>query len=359
MRRLRRKQTIWTTFTILLSSLGNGFAFYWVVQKAIDGQVGVGSLLMFVQSLGYIQFSLSQIVLTTTAFYDSMIYMHRFFKFVDAKPKMSLSIPGKAVPKALKQGIVFSKVSFSYPDGRTALKDISFALRPGETVALVGENGSGKSTLIKLLARLYDPTEGEILIDDKPLTSFNLDEWRQNIAIIFQDFGRYSLTFGENIVLGEVKIPQDLSRLKHAQEKADIRDLVNQFSEGHETLLGKQFGGTELSGGQWQKLALARAWAREDKAQLLILDEPTAALDPKSESEVYKRFAELSRDKITLLITHRLASVKMADRILVLKNGKLIESGNHENLRTKNGEYAKLWNLQAKHYLESVKNEIT
>lgn len=358
MRRLRRKQTLWSTYTILLSSLGNGFAFYWVVQQAVNGQVGAGSLLMFVQSLAYIQFSLSQIVLTTTAFYDSMTYMHRFFKFMDAKPIMKVCLPGKVVPNPLQKGITFDRVHFSYPDGRTALEDISFTLRPGETVALVGENGAGKSTLVKLLARLYDPTAGSILVDGEPLTNFDLKQWRQNIAIIFQDFGRYSFTLGENITLEELNLPKDLPRLEYAQAKANISELVKKLPQGHETPLGKQFSGTELSGGQWQKIALARAFVREDKAQLLILDEPTAALDPKSESEIYNRFAELSQDKTTILITHRLASVKMADRIFVLKDGRLVESGNHTTLKAKNGEYAKLWTLQAKHYQESSKSEI-
>ncbi len=255
----------------------------------------------------------------------------------------------------MQKGITFAGVNFSYPDGRTALEDISFTLRPGETVALVGENGAGKSTIVKLLARLYDPTAGEILVDGESLKNFNLDQWRQNIGVIFQDFGHYSFTLGENITLEELEIPKDLPRLERALAKADISELVKELPEGYQTYLGKQFGGTELSGGQWQKLALARAFAREDNAQLLILDEPTAALDPKSESQIFNRFAELSQNKTTLLITHRLASVKMADRIFVLKNGKLIESGDHETLRAKNGEYAKLWELQAKHYWEPSK----
>jgi ATP-binding cassette, subfamily B, bacterial len=358
MRRLRRKQTLWSTYTILLNSLGNGFAFYWIVQKAVSGQVGAGSLLLFVQSLAYIQLNLSGIIVSVRSVYDSMTYMHRFFKFIDAKPIIKVCFPGKAVPNPLKKGITFEQVQFSYPDGRTALEDISFTLRPGETVALVGENGAGKSTLVKLLARLYDPTGGKILVDGELLTDFNLKQWRQNIAIIFQDFGRYSFTLGENITLEELNLPEDLSRLEYAQVKANISELVKKLPQGHETPLGKQFSGTELSGGQWQKLALARAFVREDKAQLLILDEPTAALDPKSESEIYNRFTELSQDKMTILITHRLASVKMANRIFVLKDGRIVESGNHATLKDKKGEYAKLWKLQAKHYQESSRNEI-
>lgn len=230
------------------------------------------------------------------------------------------------------------------------MTDVSFVLHPGETVALVGENGAGKTTLVKLLTRLYDPTAGSILVDGVDLRELNLDTWRRQIAVVFQDFGRYSLTLAENVALGDIEALDDNSqRTLTAFKKAGLTELLEKFPQKEDTPLGKQFGGTELSGGEWQKLALARAFFRE-KAQLLILDEPTAALDPRSEYEVYRRFVELAQGKTTLLITHRLASVRMADRILVLKAGRLIEQGTHQELLQSGGEYATLWNMQVQQY---------
>ncbi|MCG8367971.1 MAG: ATP-binding cassette domain-containing protein [Pseudanabaenales cyanobacterium] len=213
----------------------------------------------------------------------------------------------------------------------------------------MGENGAGKTTLVKLLTRLYDPSQGSILVDGVNLKNLNLDQWRQHIAVIFQDFGRYALTLKENISLGNLESLYQPALLQCAIQKAGIVEFVKKLPEEKQTLLSKQFGGTDLSGGEWQKVALARAFIRED-AQLLILDEPTAALDPRSEHEVYQRFAELAHGKTTLLITHRLASVQMADRILVLKRGQLVEEGTHKQLLQREGEYTALWNMQAKHY---------
>jgi len=263
---------------------------------------------------------------------------------------MSICLPGKPVPTPIKSGIIFENVTFSYPDGRMALAGVSFTVHSGETVALVGENGAGKTTLVKLLTRFYDPTQGNIWVDGKNLKMLDLQAWRQQITVVFQDFCRYSLTIGENIALGDIEALDDLSQLKRAGQKAGIADKIERLPEGYQTPLGKQFGGTELSGGEWQKLALARAFIRQEDSQILVLDEPTAALDPRSEYEVYCRFSELVRGKTTILVTHRLASVRMADRILVLKAGKLIEEGTHEELFQQGGEYATLWSMQAEQY---------
>lgn len=349
MRHLRGKQAFWAARLSLISALGNGFAFYWVVQQAFKGQISPGSVLLFVQSLAYLQQNLEQCIAVSLTTFETLLYMQQFFGFVDTQPIMSVCIPGKPVAVPMQTGITFNKVYFSYPDNRSAVLDVSFTLKPGETVALVGENGAGKTTLVKLLTRLYDPTEGAILVDGVDLRELNLDGWRQNIAAVFQDFSRYALTLGENIALGDIAAFGDSERLRNSIQKAGITELVEKFPQREFTPLGKQFGGTELSGGEWQKLALARAFMRE-KAQLLILDEPTAALDPRSECEVYRRFVELAQGKTTLLITHRLASVPMADRILVMKNGRLIEEGTHEVLLRGRGEYAMLWNMQAEQY---------
>ncbi|MBD2629078.1 ABC transporter ATP-binding protein [Trichormus variabilis] len=349
MRHLRGKQAFWSSSLAILSTLGNGFSFYWVVQKAFKGAFGPGSVLLFVQSLTYFQNNLERFVTHWLDLFENVIYMQQFFNFLDSPTPMPLSIPGEKIPTPIRSGITFENVDFHYPDGRLALKDISFTLYPGQTVAIVGENGAGKTTLVKLLTRLYDPTTGRIIVDGIDLRDLNLEQWRQQIAGVFQDFGHYALTLGENIALGNLAALEQREILRYAVEKADIVKLVADFPSGEDTQLGKQFGGTELSGGQWQKLALARAFVRKE-AQLLLLDEPTAALDPRSEYDLYFRFIELAEGKTTILITHRLASVRMADRILVLKDGHLIEDGTHQELLQRGGEYTALWNMQAEQY---------
>lgn len=349
MRHLRGKQAFWAARLSMLSALGNGFAFYWVVQQAFKGDITPGNVLLFVQSLAYLQQSLEQCLSVFLELFETLLYMQQFFGFLDSEPIMPVCIPGQLIPVPLTSGITFNQVSFCYPDGRSAIIDVSFTLEPGEIVALVGENGAGKTTLVKLLTRLYDPTNGSILVDGIDVRELNLDEWRKNIAAVFQDFNRYALTVEENIALGDINAIDNSQGFQRALQKAGIEELIEKFPQGKLTPLGKQFGGTELSGGEWQKLAIARAFMREN-AQLLILDEPTAALDPRSEYEVYRRFVELAQGKTTLLITHRLASVRMADRILVLKGGRLIEQGTHEELLNLRGEYTSLWNMQAEQY---------
>lgn len=349
MRHLRGKQAFWAARLSTMSAVGNGVAFYWVVQQAFRGDITPGSVLLFVQSLTYLQQNLELCLSVFLELFETLLYMKQFFGFLDSQPTMPVCIPGQSIPVPLQSCITFNNVSFCYPDRRSAIVDVSFTLQPGETVALVGENGAGKTTLVKLLTRLYDPTEGSILVDGIDLREFNLDGWRENIAAVFQDFNRYALTIEENIALGDITAIDDSKRFQRAIYKAGIEELIEKFPERGLTPLGKQFGGTELSGGEWQKLAIARAFMREN-AQLLILDEPTAALDPRSEYEVYRRFVELAQGKTTLLITHRLASVRMADRILVLKGGRLIEQGTHEELLRFKGEYAALWNMQVEQY---------
>ncbi|MBE9205611.1 ABC transporter ATP-binding protein [Nostoc sp. LEGE 06077] len=349
MRHLRGKQAFWSSTLAILSTLGNGFAFYWVVQKAFRGDFSPGSVLLFVQSLTYFQNNLERFVANWVDLLENVLYMQQFFNFLDSPILMPLSIPGEKVPTPIRSGITFEKVEFYYPDNRLALQDISFTIYPGQTVAIVGENGAGKTTLVKLLTRLYDPTQGCILVDRIDLRNLNLWQWRQQIAGVFQDFGHYALTLGENIALGNLTALEHPDMLRYAVEKADITQLVDNFPTREDTPLGKQFGGTELSGGQWQKLALARAFVRQS-AQLLLLDEPTAALDPRSEYDLYRHFIELAEGKTTILITHRLASVRMADRILVLKAGHLIEDGTHQELLQSGGEYTTLWNMQSQHY---------
>jgi ATP-binding cassette subfamily B protein len=351
MRGVRKKQALWSSGLSLLSVTGNAIAFFWVIQQSFQGTVGVGSVLVLVQSLSYIQQNLPAVIETFTSINKILLYMERFFNFLESPPTMVLASPGKPIPKPIRSGIVFDQVYFYYPDGRVALSDISFQINSGETVALVGENGAGKTTLVKLLTRLYDPSSGRICIDGENLKALDLEAWRKQIAVVFQDFGCYAFTVGENVALGSYQnLEENQERLKYAIEQVGLTELVQQLPEKHHSLLGKQFGGTELSGGQWQKLALSRAFFRQKEAQILILDEPTAALDPRSEYDIYHQFASLSQNKTTLLITHRLASVRMADRILALKGGKLVEEGTHEQLLQREGEYAALWRMQANQY---------
>lgn len=350
MRILRAKKALVRSTLAILSASANAIAFYWVVSQALRGQLSPGNILLFIQSLAYIQENLIQLINSVFTMQETLIFMERLYKFLDSQPTLPIAVPSKSVPLPIKSGITFDNVSFSYPDGRLALEKISFTLKPGKTVALVGENGSGKTTLIKLLARFYDPTKGKILIDNTELKYLKLEEWRQQIAVVFQDFSRYFLTIGENIALGNLELLNDLEELKIAAQKAGISDKVALLENKYQTLLGKQFDGTELSGGEWQKIAIARAFIRQKQSQILVLDEPTAALDPRSEYEIYHNFSELLNGKTAILVTHRLASVLMADSIIVLKNGKLIEQGTHEELLQQEGEYATLWNMQAKQY---------
>ena len=350
MRKIRGKQAWNLSIWEIWSAIGNALAFYQVVIKAVNNQITAGNILLFIQALNNIQTSLQVLFGEFFSLQEVLIFMERLFEFLDSKPTMELTFSDRNVPIPITSGIVFDNVSFTYPDGRVALDRVSFTLKPGKTVALVGENGAGKTTIIKLLARLYDPSAGKILIDGIDLKKFDLNQWRQQIGVVFQDFCRYSLTVGENIALGDLTALEKLEKLKLAASEAGIADKIDRLENQYQTLLGKQFDGTELSGGEWQKIAIARAFIREKRSQLLVLDEPTAALDPRSEYEIYNRFSELVQGKTAILVTHRLASVSMCDLIMVLKAGKLIELGTHRELLQKQGEYAYLWQIQAQAY---------
>jgi ATP-binding cassette, subfamily B, bacterial len=245
---------------------------------------------------------------------------------------------------------VFEDVGFIYPGAeRWAVRNLSFVLQAGEVVALVGENGAGKTTLVKLLTRLYDPDEGRILLDGHDLREYDLDSLRGNMGVIFQDFVRYNFSASDNIAVGRIEARGDLTRIKRAAMRSQADDVIAKLPGGYDQMIGKRFkNGVELSGGEWQKVAIARAYMRE--ADVLILDEPTAALDARSEFEVFQRFKELSKGKTAILISHRFSSVRMADRILVLANGKVEAAGTHEELVSQPGRYSELFELQAAGY---------
>jgi len=278
--------------------------------------------------------------------FERLLFFQKYFDFMDIEPRVSN--PANPVPfPAGPLTICFENVSFAYPDGRSALKNINFQLDPGQTIAIVGENGAGKTTLVKLLLRYYDPNNGRITINGIDLRQLDITEWRAQAGAVLQNFGRYSYTITENIVLGSNS--PDHESVSQALKDSGLTKLTRELSGQANHRLGKEFGGTELSGGQWQKLATARALYRQ--ADLLILDEPTAALDPRSEHELFQHFARLAKGRTVIMITHRLASVTMTDRVLVLKQGELVEDGSHQALIAKQGEYSDLWSMQAERYV--------
>jgi ATP-binding cassette subfamily B protein len=253
-------------------------------------------------------------------------------------------------PRPIERGFEFRNVSFAYPGTtRRVLRNFNFTLSPGQRVALIGENGQGKTTIVKLITRLYDPTEGEILLDGVDLREYDLADLHAEIGVIFQDFMRYEMTARENIAVGRVEAPHTTEEIESAAEKSLAAGVIDKLERHYDQMLGRRFeGGVDLSGGEWQKLALARAYLRD--AQLLILDEPTAALDARSECEVFERFAELTFGKMALLISHRFSTVRMADRIVVLEGGALVEEGSHDQLIALGGRYAAMFEMQAASY---------
>jgi ATP-binding cassette subfamily B protein len=277
--------------------------------------------------------------------------MKDLFEFFEIEPSILANENGKLIPRPVQKGITFENVSFKYPDNDFwAVRNLSFTLNPGEKLALVGENGAGKTTLVKLLACLYKPTEGRILIDGIDILDYQLADLRANIGIIFQDYIRYEMTVSDNIAVGDIENIEDKEAIRNASEMSMANEVIAQLPNGLEQVLGKRFKeGTELSGGQWQKIALARAYMRN--AQLIVLDEPTSALDARAEHQVFQRFSELIHGKMAVLISHRFSTVRMADRILFLEKGKLIELGTHDELLNLNGKYAELFQLQAQGYL--------
>jgi ATP-binding cassette subfamily B protein len=269
--------------------------------------------------------------------------------FFAVKPAVLSKPNALQVPRPIKHGFEFRNVSFAYPNGRQVLHNVNFKLEPGERIALVGENGQGKTTIVKLLTRLYDPTGGQILLDGLDLREYDQEDLWREIGVIFQDFMRYDMTATENIAMGRIEERNNIFRIRSAAHKSLAEDVIRKLPKGYEQQLGCRFdGGTDLSGGEWQKLALARAYLRE--AQVLILDEPTASLDAKSEHEVFERFAELTRGRMAMLISHRFSTVRMADRIFVLQDGRIAEEGPHDQLVQNGGRYAEMFELQAASY---------
>ena len=344
------KRSLWGTIFAILGSVGYYGAYVFIIATTIAGKQSIGALTFLAGSFRQLRSLLESILSRFTSVSQGAIYLKDFFDFFEIQPKIKHSANARPFPRPIQTGFVFDNVGFRYHNSeRWANRHLSFTLHAGEKLALVGENGAGKTTLVKLLARLYDPSEGRILLDGQDLKEYNLGELRKEVGVIFQDYIRYQMTVSQNIAVGNIDEKENESLIQHAAKQSLADILVQKLPDKYAQALGKRFNqGVELSGGEWQKIALARAYMKD--AQLLILDEPTASLDARAEYEVFERFTELTKGKTAVLISHRFSTVRMADRILVLERGELIESGDHAALLQKNGRYAELFNLQAKGY---------
>jgi ATP-binding cassette subfamily B protein len=325
-------------------------AYGFMIWQTVTGVITIGSLTFLAGSFQRSRDLIQRILLGSADVFERALFIRDLFTFLEMEPRVTSGPDAVPVPKPIQEGFVFDDVGFRYPDAdRWALRHVSFRLTPGERLALVGENGAGKTTLVKLLARLYDPTEGTITLDGRDLREYSIEDIRHAIGVIFQDFVRYDMKVRENIAVGKITALEDEPRVKQAARKSLAEDVVAQLERGYDHMLGRRFeGGADLSGGEWQKIALGRAYMRD--AQVLILDEPTAALDARAEYQVFQRFSELTAGRMAVLISHRFSTVRMADRILVLGEGTVLEEGSHEELLDLGGTYAELFTLQAAGY---------
>lgn len=325
-------------------------SYAYVAYQAIGGQITLGDMVMYYQAFQRVQGSLQGILGRLAGLYEDNLFLTNLYEFLDLKRTVIEPVHPKPVPQPMQSGIVLNHVSFQYPGGaRKALEDVSLTIQPGEVVALVGENGSGKTTLMKLLCRLYDPTGGTITLDGIDLRQFETKALRNEISIIFQDYAHYHLTARENIWFGNTKLPPDHPAVIAAARRSGADAVIRALPHGYDTILGKRFeNGEELSIGEWQKVALARAFTRD--SQIIVLDEPTSSMDAKAEYEVFESFRQLVSGRTAILISHRFSTVRMADRIFVLKHGKVIEGGTHDELVRAGGTYAGLFEMQAQHY---------
>jgi len=348
--KLAVKRSGWGTFFSVLGSIGYYVAYGYIIYQTINGMITIGSLTFLAGSFRQLSTLMESMLTRFTTVSQGAIYLNDFLEFFEIKPKIRLADKPLPFPKPIKNGFTFENVGFQYHGSESwANRHLSFTLGPGEKLALVGENGAGKTTLVKLLARLYDPTEGRILLDGIDLKEYAIEELRLNLGIIFQDYLRYQMTLSQNIAVGNISEAENETLIKNAARNSLADALAEKFPDRYQQSLGRRFNdGVELSGGEWQKVALARAYMKD--AQVLILDEPTAALDARAEYEVFQRFAELTKGKSAVLISHRFSTARLADRILVLDKGTLLEAGTHKELLAKNGRYAELFNLQAKGY---------
>lgn len=323
---------------------------YVIARQALDGAVTIGDMVMYFGAFQRAQDTFRDVLAGLAGLYEDNLFLADFKAFMTLQPMVTESKSPRPFPRPLRRGLEFDHVTFRYPGTDVdVLRDVSFHLRPGEHLALVGENGSGKTTLVKLLCRLYDPTEGAVRIDGVDIRELGLRDLRSEFGVVFQDYAKYQFSARDNIWTGNITLPHDTPRVIEAAQRTGADTVIRALPRGYETMLGRQFAdGVELSIGQWQKLAIARAFMRD--TQLIVLDEPTAALDPLAEAEVFDHFQALARDRTTLLISHRLSTVRHADRILVLVDGQIAEVGAHDELLKQAGVYANLFETQARPY---------
>jgi ATP-binding cassette subfamily B protein len=347
---LNRRRLFWGGLLAILGQLGYYGAYAYSIFRTIQGRYSVGDLTLITTAIMQSMANIQQAFSTASGVADQALFLTDLIAFFEMKPRVESKAGGIPAPHPVTRGFEFRNVSFVYPGtNRRILSDFNFTLRPGERVALIGENGQGKTTLVKLITRLYDPTEGQILLDGIDLREYDLTALHSEIGVIFQDFMRYEMTARENIVVGRIEVEHSQEEIEYAADKSMAAGVVATLPGGYDQMLGRRFdGGVDLSGGEWQKLALARAYLRD--AQLLILDEPTASLDARSEFEVFQRFAELTFGKMALVISHRFSTVRMADRIVVLEAGRIVEEGSHAELIALGGRYASMFEMQAASY---------
>jgi ATP-binding cassette subfamily B protein len=347
---LARRKLIFGVFLTLLGTIGYYGGYGFVIYQTVIGALTIGQLTFLAGAIAGASAGIQAVFTTFSGIADQALFLTDLVDFFAVEPTIR-SKPGALVaPRPIRQGIEFKNVSFSYPGNRRKiLSGINLRIEPQERVALVGENGQGKTTVVKLLTRLYDPTEGQILLDGVDLREYNLEDLWKEIGVIFQDFVHYEMTVSENIGVGRIEDAHNPFRIRAAAIKTFAESVIQKLPKGYDQPLGCRFeGGVDLSGGEWQKIALARAYLRD--AQLLVLDEPTAALDARAENEVFERFSELTKGKMALLISHRFSTVRMADRILVLQKGGIAEQGQHDQLVKDGGLYAEMFELQAASY---------
>jgi ATP-binding cassette subfamily B protein len=357
-KRLSIRRGLVSALLSILGTIGYYAAYVIILIRAVRGEITPGTLVFLSASFARGRDTIQGILLSASNVYEQALYLRDLFVFLEMRPTITSNPDARPVPNPMRDGFVFENVSFQYPGSdRLAIRDLNITLRPGERVALVGENGAGKTTITKLMARLYDPTAGRILLDGVDLREYELASLRHAIGVIFQDFVRYDMRFDENIGVGEIESVRDAldknngvpETIETAAKNSLAASLLPRFAHGYQQMLGRRFEeGVDLSGGEWQKIALARAYMRD--AQVLILDEPTAALDARAEYEVFLRFSELVAGRMAILISHRFSTVRMADRIIVLQQGTVIEQGTHDELLATPGLYEELFRMQAAGY---------
>jgi ATP-binding cassette subfamily B protein len=347
---LARRRLVAGSFLSVIGTAGYYGAYVFVIWRTVAGTLTIGSLTFLSGAILQASSNIQQIFSSISGIADQALFLTDLIAFFEMQPRIRSKPNALPAPRPIQRGFEFRNVSFSYPGSpRLILDGLNFHLRPGERVALIGENGQGKTTIVKLMTRLYDPVEGQILLDGVDLRDYDLEDLYREIGVIFQDFMRYEMTARENIAVGRIEEVDNLPLLHMAARKSMADEVIGRLQHEYDQMLGRRFdGGVDLSGGEWQKVALARAYLRD--AQVLILDEPTAALDARSEYEVFQRFAELTMGKMALFISHRFSTVRMADRIVVLENGRVAEDGNHDELTHLGGRYAEMFELQAASY---------